>query len=163
MQKKGNMHHIATLGYGYWVRFYRGSSIPDQGKKSELYLHKTFKFDDFGGKRAALKAARAWRDEQLPGHQAKYISGGAKKRGRAHRLPRFDNSTDTVGVGRIERPKENGGLYIAYFARWNQEFPDGKTRTRTKNYRVTEDRDEKKAFDLAKRHRKRMERRHYKR
>jgi|TARA_R100001039_G_C1840884_1_gene101991 hypothetical protein len=155
------MRHITRLDYGYWVRFYRGASDRSKGTNAELYLHSTFRFDECGGVRKALKAAKAWRDEHYKQHSKLYRQGGAAKKGKPHPKARVDSSTDTVGVQRRVKWYEATGEYVLYVAVWMEYQPDGTSRQKSKTFSCGNKRTEEEAYEEAKRYRQKMERMHY--
>ena len=153
-------HRSGNSGF-YWVRFCSGS------KENATFKHekqKTFTDLQCGGKRAALKKARQWRDKTMVSlnksyHSHKHQIGMRRKKARSN--------TNIVGVSRIEYDKYNSryGTYrrVAYFFFFFCCWVDGKRKAKYKCFYFdwTDPQDEKRALKLAKAFRKEMESIHY--
>ena len=117
--------------YGGWeVRFQR------RGKKTEKF----FADSGHGGKRAALDAAKAFRDE-LETQNRKYTVKELAER------PSVRNKSGVVGV-RLHKQVDTRGDYEYHYWYWVAQWTDGLGRRRTKSFSVHTHGDDE-AFRLA--------------
>lgn len=117
--------------YGGWeVRFQR------RGKKTEKF----FADSGYGGKRAALDAAKIFRDE-LESQSRKYTVEELAER------PSVRNKSGVVGV-RLHKQVDTRGDYEYHYWYWVAQWTDGFGRRRTKSFSVHTHGDDE-AFRLA--------------
>ncbi|MDG1875033.1 MAG: AP2 domain-containing protein [Mariniblastus sp.] len=105
--------------YGGWeVRMQR------RGKKYEKF----FSDLNFGGKRAALHAAKEYRDELEQRHKKMTVRQSANK-------PSVRNQSGLVGV-RLHQQVDRRGEFEYTYWYWVAQWTDGRGRRRTKSFSV---------------------------
>jgi hypothetical protein len=121
---KRNISRIETKGpsgkvYGGWeVRIQR------KGKKTEKF----FSDNGHGGRRAALAAAKEFRDELESKYEKYSVAEMAKK-------PSKRNKSGMVGV-RLHKQVDQRGDYEYHYWYWVAQWTDGRGRRRTKSFSV---------------------------
>lgn len=114
-----NMTGVTGTNYGGWeVRFSR------KGKKIAKFYSDT----KYGGKRAALAAAKECRDDL----EAKYKKYTVEE---LAQHPSKRNTSGTVGVRLINRI-ETHGAYEYHYWYWVAQWTDGRGKRRTKTFSV---------------------------
>lgn len=153
--------HITRIESGatntWWVRFHNGSHTPTKSSMKTV-LHKAFSDLRHGSKAKAYRAAIAWRDEQLEKGIEGYNYGMKTTKAQYFKShPR--NTTGVVGVSLVCRK----GRLPAYIATWRHTTEKGKRPVASKSFSFEEgnEKEKKKAFKLAKRHRLEMQKIHY--
>jgi hypothetical protein len=109
----------ASLTIGWQVRFQRKSG----------YLSKFFSDSGFGGKEAALDAARAYRNDVL---KARHEDLGQVLTQRMFILPHLpkNNTSGILGVNRSSRRERSGNV----FSDWQSTYLDGNGKVRNHSY-----------------------------
>ncbi|MBG9390406.1 hypothetical protein [Caenimonas aquaedulcis] len=97
-------------------------------QRHNLNVRRVFSDSVWGGKRKALAAAKAFRDEQLDSLTSYVYEIGRRN------VMRRNNRSGVVGVARYERPPAPGGKYSYIF--WQAGWIDEHGRTRTRKFSV---------------------------
>lgn len=136
----------------WWVRFFGGTN-------KKPVAHQCFTDLNFGGKRKALSAAKAWRDKKAAKLGKIETPNKARKKYRA--LAR--SNTGVVGVSFIDLIDRAGRRRVYYTVNWCETLPNGRRAPRVKTLSVKPDDPEHQAkrFRQAKALRKRMEKQWY--
>lgn len=107
-----------------------------RGKKTQRY----FSDDGYGGKRAALQAAKEFRDDLEAGLH-KFTTRELSCR------PSVRNQSGVVGV-RLHQQKDMRGEFEYYYWYWVAQWTDGRGRRKTRSFSVHQHGDEE-AYRLA--------------
>ncbi len=114
-----NMFSAAGVGHGGWeVRIQR------RGRKHEKF----FADRQYGGRRAALQAAKLFRDELEASLRPYSVKELAKK-------PSARNKSGVVGVRRTLQVEETEE-YIYTYAFWVAQWTDGKGKRKTRSFSI---------------------------
>lgn len=103
-------------------------------------IEKFFSDNAYGGNRAALQAAKAYRDEVDSQYRRYTVKELAEK-------PSSRNTSGVVGV-RLHQQKDRRGEFDYYYWYWVAQWTDGHGRRRTKSFSIHQH-GEKEAYRLA--------------
>lgn len=115
------MHYERAIGF-YWVRKIFN------GRDKRRTFQKVFSLKKYGGKRKALEAARAWRDELEKKYKQKRGMGKTSRK-KKHPAPVGVTYTDYDKIHRIR-----GEIYVYRYKGWQAKISVTPTKVKTASF-----------------------------